>query len=181
LTRTVRVEEDSRIQIAEADRARWSDATMRVYEIQKSADAARRATQSLKTQMTALQDSLKRNTATSQAINSAVKAVADQIDEIQRKLMPVADGPLGGAGPPLPGTPRPLVGRIGQLAGALDGYTAAPTAAQLERIDDLSKELKLVIDQLNRVIEESVPNLNKQMRDSGAPFLNAGQRITPPQ
>jgi hypothetical protein len=45
----------------------------------------------------------------------------------------------------------------------------------------LSKELKAVIEQLNKVIEESVPNLNKQMRDSGAPFLIAGQRITPPQ
>jgi hypothetical protein len=34
---------------------------------------------------------------------------------------------------------------------------------------------------LNKVIEEGVPNLNKQMRDSGAPFVNAGQRIPPPQ
>jgi hypothetical protein len=180
-TKTVRVEEDARVQISEADRARWSDATMKVYELQKSADRARRAVLSLKTQMTALQDALKKNPSTSQAINSAVKTVSDQIDDLQRKLVPVSDGPLGGAGPALPGTPRPLVGRVGQLAGGLDGYTAAPTSAQLERIDELSGELKAVIELLNRVVEEAVPNLNKQMRDSGAPFVNPGQRITLPQ
>jgi photosystem II stability/assembly factor-like uncharacterized protein len=180
-TKTVRVEEDARVQISDTDRARWNDATMKVYELQKSADRARRTVQSLKTQMTALQDALKKNPSTSQAINSAVKTVSDQIDDLQRKLVPVSDGPLGGAGPALPGTPRPLVGRIGQLAGGLDGYTAAPTTAQLERIDELSTELKTIIEQLNKVIDEAVPNLNKQMRDSGAPFVNPGQRITPPQ
>jgi photosystem II stability/assembly factor-like uncharacterized protein len=180
-TGTVRVGEDSRIQISEADRARWTDATMKVYELQKSADLARRTTQNLKTQMTALQESLKKNPGSSQTISTAVKAVADQIDDIQRKLVPGSEGPLGSAGPALPGAPRPLVGRIGQLAGGLDGYTAAPTPAQLEKIDELSKELKAVIEQLNKVIEDGVPNLNKQMRDSGAPFVTPGQRITPPQ
>ncbi len=60
-TKTVRVEEDSRIQINEADRGRLTEAQMKLYEMQKSIDAARRSLQNLKTQMSALQDSLAKN------------------------------------------------------------------------------------------------------------------------
>jgi hypothetical protein len=175
--KTVRVEEDPRIQISEADRARWNDATMKAYELQKTADSAQRSVQNLKTQLTALQESLKKNTNVPQPITAAAKAVADQIDDIQRRLVPVFDQ-SGNAGPPLPDAPRPLIRRLGQLAGAFESYTAAPTADQTAAIEELSRELKSLIDQLNRVIEEAVPNLNKQMRDSGVPFVSPGPRVS---
>ena len=175
--KTVRVEEDPRIQISEADRARWNDATMKVYELQKTADSAQRSVQNLKTQLTALQESLKKNTNVPQPITAAAKAVADQIDDIQRRLVPVFDQ-SGNAGPPLPDAPRPLIRRLGQLAGAFEGYTAAPTADQTAAIEELSRELKSLIDQLNRVIDEAVPNLNKQMRDSGVAFVSPGPRVS---
>lgn len=179
-TKNVRVEEDSRIQISDADRARWSEASMKVYDLVKSADAARRSVASLKTQLTAVQDSLKKMPNVPQGITAAAKSVADQVDDLQRKLVSTPDA-SGGAGPPLPGTPRPLFNRVAQLGGALDNYTAAPTAEQLARIEDLSKELKTLIEQVNKVIEESVPNLNRQIRDSNVPFVNPGARIIPPQ
>jgi ABC-type transporter Mla subunit MlaD len=81
----------------------------------------------------------------------------------------------------LPDAPRPITGRIGQLFGSLDGYTVAPNADQLARLDDLSKELKTLVDRLNKLIEEAIPNLNKQMRDSGVTFVNPGRPVTPPQ
>jgi photosystem II stability/assembly factor-like uncharacterized protein len=175
--KTARIEEDPRIQISEADRARWNDAKMKVYEFQKTADSAQRSVQNLKTQLTALQESLKKNPGAPQSITAAVKAVADQIDDIQRRLVPVFDQ-SGNAGPPLPDAPRPLIRRLGQLAGALDSYTAAPTTDQAAAIDDLSTELKALIEQLNRVIDEAVPNLNKQMRDSGVAFVSPGPRVS---
>jgi ElaB/YqjD/DUF883 family membrane-anchored ribosome-binding protein len=175
--KTVRIEEDPRIQISEADRARWNDAIVKAYELQKTGDSAQRSVQNLKAQLTALQESLKKNTSVPQAITAAAKAVADQIDDIQRRLVPVFDQ-SGNAGPPLPDAPRPVIRRLGQLAGALDSYTAAPTAAQTAAIEELSTELKSLIDQLNRVIDEAVPNLNKQMRDSGVAFVSPGPRVS---
>jgi hypothetical protein len=41
--------------------------------------------------------------------------------------------------------------------------------------------LRVLIDQLNKLIDEAVPNLNKQIRDSGVSFVNPGQRVAPPQ
>jgi hypothetical protein len=116
----------------------------------------------------------------SPAIMAAVKTVSDQVNELQRKLSGET-GPLGSAGPPLPDEPRPLFNRVGQLAGGLDSYTAAPTADEVRRIEDLSAEVKAFIEQVNKVIDESVANLNKQMRDSGMTFVNAGQRVVIPQ
>ncbi|MGA9770523.1 MAG: hypothetical protein WBV94_15905 [Blastocatellia bacterium] len=179
-TKAVRVEEDPRIQINEADRARLSETQMKLYEMQKSIDAGRRSLQNLRAQMNALQESLKKTPNASADINTAVKKVADQISDLQRRLTGLPDT-SGNAGPPLPDEPRPLSGRIGQIAGGLDGYTAAPTADELRRIEEAAVELRVFIEQLNKVIDEAIPNLNKQMRDSGMTFVNAGQRLQPPQ
>jgi photosystem II stability/assembly factor-like uncharacterized protein len=178
--KTARVNEDPRIQISDADRVRRNETLMKAWELLKSAQSAGRAVQNLKTQMTTLQESMRRNPIASKEVNDAVKAVADKVDEIQKKLVPTPDT-SGGAGPALPDAPRPIVGRIGQFFGSLDGYTAAPRSDQLARLDDLWKEFKTLLEQLNKVIEESVPNLNKQMRDSGATFVNPGSRVVPPQ
>jgi photosystem II stability/assembly factor-like uncharacterized protein len=178
--KTARVNEDPRIQISDADRVRRNETLMKAWELLKSAQSAGRAVQNLKSQMTTLQESTRRNPIASKEVNDAVKAVADKVDEIQKKLVPTPDT-SGGAGPALPDAPRPIVGRIGQFFGSLDGYTAPPSADQLARLDDLWKEYKTLLEQLNKVIEESVPNLNKQMRDSGATFVNPGSRVVPPQ
>jgi len=177
---TVRVQEDQRIQISEPDRAKWSEAVMKAYELQRSATAAQRSVQNLRTQMTSLQESLRRAPNVTKEVNDAVKSVSDQVDDVQKRIVPVFDQ-SGSAGPPLPDAPRPVLGRIGQLFNGLDSYTAAPTPDQTAKLGDLAGELKVLIDQLNKLIDETVPNLNKQIRDSGVSFVNPGQRVAPPQ
>lgn len=180
VTTTVRVQEDPRIQMSEADHAKWSDALMKAYELQRSAGAAQRSVQNLKTQMTSLQESLRRTPNVPREVNDAVKSVSDQVDDIQKRLVPVFDQ-SGSAGPPLPDAPRPVLGRIGQLSNGLDSYTAAPTTDQMTRLSELSTELKGMVEQLNKLIDEAIPNLNKQIRDSGLSFVNPGQRVALPQ
>jgi phage-related tail protein len=136
--------------------------------------------QSLRTQMTSLQESVRRTPNVSKEMSDAIKSVSDQVDDVQRKIVPVFDL-SGSAGPPLPGAPRPVLGRIGQLFNGLDSYTAAPTSEQTAKLGEMASELRILIDQLNKLIDEAVPNLNKQIRDSGVSFVNPGQRVPPPQ
>src|SRR5262249_6792729 len=110
------------------------------------------------------------------SVNGSLRALSDKVDELQRKLAQVQDQ-SGNAGPALPGTPRPLVQQLGQLAGSIDSYTAAPTSQQQAKIEELSREVKTLIEQLNKVIDEDVPALNKQMTESGILLLNPGRRI----
>jgi photosystem II stability/assembly factor-like uncharacterized protein len=179
-SKPIRVEEDPRIQISDSERAKWTEASLRVYALQKAGDTARRSIVDLKAQATALEETLKKNPPVSKEVVAEAKKVAAKIDDLQKKLVPVFDQ-SGGAGPPLPGVPRPLIGRLGQMAGTLDGYTAAPTSDQLQRIDDLGKELRGLIEDLNKLIDETIPNLNKLMRDRGTAFLNPGSRVALPQ
>jgi ABC-type transporter Mla subunit MlaD len=216
-TATVRVQEDPRIQISDADRAKWTDAVMKAYELQRSAAAAQRAVQNLRAQITTLQESLRQTPNVAKEVNEAVKSLSDQVEEVQRKIVPTAGppgsagpplpgtprpvlqrvgqlfnglesytavptaGPPGSAGPPLPGTPRPVLQRVGQLFNGLESYTAVPTADQTAKLAELSTELKSIVEQVNRVIDEAVPNLNKQIRDSGVSFLNPGPRVPTPR
>lgn len=173
------VQEDPRIQIVEADRGKLADAITRVYALQKSADAARKTMRSLNTQITALQTSLKDNPEVSKQTNDSIQKLADQLSQIQKKLISPPD--TGGAGPALPDEPRPLLSQINGLAGGLDSYTAAPTADEMVRIDDLGKQLNDLIAELNKFVETDVANLNKQLREGGLQFLNPGKRLEPPQ
>jgi photosystem II stability/assembly factor-like uncharacterized protein len=180
-TGKVIVQEDPRIQIVEADRGKLSDTIAKVYALQKPAEAGRKTMQSLKTQITALQNSLKDNPDISKAINDSVQKLSDQLTTIQKKLVATPDN-SGSAGPPLPDEPRPLLTQINGVAGGLDSYTAAPTQDELVRIDDLTKQLKDILAELAKFIAEDVNSLNKQLRDSGFQFLNPGKPIeSPPQ
>jgi photosystem II stability/assembly factor-like uncharacterized protein len=175
----VTVQEDPRIQIVEADRGKLADAISRVYALQKSADAARKTMRSLNTQITALQTSLKDNPDVSKQTNDSIQKLLDQLNQIQKKLVAPPDN--GSAGPALPDEPRPLLSQINGVAGGLDSYTAAPTADEMVRIDDLAKQLNDLIAELNKFVETDVANLNKQLREGGLQFLNPGKRIEPPQ
>lgn len=173
------VQEDPRIQIVEADRGKLNEAITRVYALQKSADAVRKTMRSLNTQIIALQTSLKDNTDISKQTNDSIQKLADQLNQIQKKLVAAPD--TGGAGPALPDEPRPLLSQINGVAGGLESYTGAPTADELVRIDDLAKQLNELIAELNKFVETDVANLNKQLREGGLQFLNPGKRLEPPQ
>ena len=175
------VQEDPRIQIVEADRGKLNEAIAKVYALQKSGEAARKTMQSLRTQITTLQNSLKDNADVPKQVNDSVQKLLEQLTAIQKKLAPPPDN-SGSAGPPLPDEPRPLLSQITGVAFGLDSYTAAPTADELARIEDLTKQLKDFLAELNKFVSEDVNNLNKQLRDSGLQFLNPGKPVEqPPQ
>jgi hypothetical protein len=178
-TGNVTVQEDPRIQIVEADRGKLNESITKVYALQKSAEAARKTLQSLRTQITALQNSLKDNTDVPKPVNDSVQKLSDQLTAIQKKLVATPDT-SGSAGPALPDEPRPLLTQINGVAFGLDSYTAAPTEDEKTRIEDLSKQLKDFLVEMNKFIGEDVNNLNKQLRDSGLQFLNPGKAVEPP-
>ncbi len=178
-TGNVTVQEDPRIQIVEADRGKLTEAIAKAYAMQKSAEGARKTMTSLKSQIASLQASLKDNPEISKPVNDSVQKVFDGLAAIQKKLVNAPDN-SGGAGPALPDEPRPLLNQINAVAFGLDSYTAAPTADELTRIEDLSKQLRDLLAELNKFVAEDVANLNKQLRDSGLQFLNPGKLPEPP-
>jgi hypothetical protein len=45
----------------------------------------------------------------------------------------------------------------------------------------MTRELTTIIADLNKMIEESIPNLNNKIREGGVSFINPGQKVQPPE
>ena len=178
-TGNVRVEEDPRIQISESDRVKLADAMSRLFDLLKAAGTTRRSLANLKTQLTTLQNSLKDNPETPKNVTEAIQKLSDDVTNLQKRLFPPPDL-SGGAGPPLPDEPRPLYFDILNVAFNMDGYTAAPTADEMLRLDDYAKKLRELIAEVNKMMDQDVPKLNKQMSDAGLQIVNPGKKIPPP-
>ena len=180
MSKTVRVEEDPRIQIGDDELRAHREAWHRVGRLYASADTARRRIIELRTRVNEWAESLKRQPNVPQSVQMAVAAVLKELDELRDHFVP-RPRPLGFAGPDLPGTPRPIVGRLGQLYSAIGSFTARPTPRQAEMIEELAQELEHLVVRLNRLVEETIPNLNRQLRESNIPHLNPGERLTVPR
>jgi hypothetical protein len=175
-SKTVAVEEDPRITLAAADRAKRRQALTKLYGMARDAETGRRKIVAIRTSLTTLTDSWKRPGA-SQPPAPVKKAVDDllaRVKEVAGLFEVDRQGGLGFAGPPLTYTPPPLNQKIGRLMGSIDGYAAAPTERQLTDIDLASADLRPALASVNKLANEDVPRLNKMMADAGVPYVSAG-------
>ena len=63
------------------------------------------------------------------------------------------------------------------LGEAIGGYTAAPTDRQIQKIEEKKQELGGLIQRINKIIEESIPRLNKQLNENNIPHMLPGKTI----
>jgi len=172
-SKTVRVEEDPRINVSPADRATRRTALMRLYELRKTAERGQRTVAGLKASLAAAMEAWKKPGAPKvpENIQKAAEVLARQVDELHGKFVP-PHVLLGNAGPPLMYTPPPFSRRIGQLSNAIEGYTAAPTLQQAEELETLAKLLGEAADQLMKLVDKDLANLNKMMNEAGIPHIS---------
>ncbi len=181
VSKTVSVEEDPRITISAADRAARRQALTQLYELSRRADQGRRTVVSLRTSLTNTLEAWKRpgGPRVSDDIQKAAEALSKQLDEIHGKFVPPQQA-QGAAGPPLQYTPPPFSNRIGQLMNAIDSYTAAPTAGQMETLNVVARMLTETLDRLKKLTDEDLANLNKMMNEAGVPHIRSEAPAGPP-
>jgi len=178
VSKTVAVEEDPRITTAPAHRALWHQAVMQLYELAKTATRGQKTIAGLKNSLTAAMESWKQSGAPKvpESIHKAAEALAKQVDELHAKFV-APPRPLGFAGPPLAYTPPPFPQRTSRLRGAIQGYTAAPTAQQTDELETLTKQLSETMTRLQKLMDEDLANLNKMMNEAGIPRIH----VAPPE
>jgi photosystem II stability/assembly factor-like uncharacterized protein len=172
------VEEDSRIEITQADREARRVAMMRLFEMGREALPAQEQVTQLRRAVADFVEASKRPGA--RVPGDALKAVelfSAELDKVAASFVTVAPPqPLGSAGPPLVFTQPPLPQRIARLLTAIDGYTAAPTAGQVEQIDAIARELGVATTSLKKITEESLPALNRRINEAGVEHIRVGRR-----
>ncbi len=183
-TRTIKIEEDPRVQFSDADRAKRRKALGTLTTMTHDADAASRRITAINTALTALTDSWKSPNAP--AVPDNVKKAAE---DLVARVKPVyamfanqgggrGGGGGGNAGPPAVYTPPPVTQKINRVMNAIDGYAAAPTARQLADIDEASAQLQKGIAGVNALWDE-VPKFNKVMTDAGVGYFTVNPNVTP--
>jgi photosystem II stability/assembly factor-like uncharacterized protein len=181
-TAQVKVEDDPRIQVSDADRRAQLEALLRLSRMLTAIDTGQKAAFALKNQLGTLQESLKKAPSVPEAVTAAAKAMAEKVGQLEGKLSRtggVRTG-LGSAGPPPRGTPTPLYLRLNRLYGSLESYTEAPSPEQLERAEALSQELRGLLGELNQLIEEDVPGLNRLINQNNVPQILTGKPVEVP-
>jgi len=175
--KTVAVEEDPRVTMSDQDRTQRREVVTKLYAMSKEAEEGRRKIVAMQTSLTALIDAWKRPGAP--RVPDDVKKAAD---DLLAKVKQVAGtfefertGQLGGAGPPLTYTPPPVNQKIGRLMGTIDSYSAAPTAKQIEDMNQARAELDQGMAAVKKLTEEDLPAFNKLMSSSGVPYVSAGR------
>src|SRR5207244_3991298 len=141
----VTIEEDTRIVISAADRSARSEMIDQLYPIAKSTDKDRKTIEGIQTALKTAREQWKKDKdagkpGTTKIPDDIVKAA----DELQKKVDAVAEKfirerqGLGNAGPPFEWKPDPLPNQVQNLLDDLDGFTAAPSAHQNEKLAELT-------------------------------------------
>ncbi len=175
-TKTVKVVEDPRIQFSEADRAKRHDAVMRAYNLSRDASRGMREIVGLRTALDTTLAAWKRPGAEKipENVQKAAEDLSKQVNEVAAKFANPPEEPggeQGGAGPALVYRPPTLTQRVNEEMGSLQGMSEAPTASELAELDLLTKEVADALPQVDKLVKEGLPNLNKLMNEAGVPHI----------
>jgi photosystem II stability/assembly factor-like uncharacterized protein len=179
-TKKVVVEEDPRINISAEDRAARRQAITQLGQMATQAVTTRRALTGLRTSLNSEIEGWKRPGVPkpSESIQKAATDLLKKVEDTCKKFGTPQQcgertGPLGSAGPALTFQEPAVTQRITQLLGSLEGYTAAPSATQLDQIKIVQGILSTANAAARDIVQKDVAALNKMMNDAGVPHITA--------
>jgi hypothetical protein len=174
-SRPIEVEEDPRVRLDDAARKAWYERSRAAAALWTRAEAANKATGSLKKQLEELQESLKKDTRATPAMTDAAKTLADKVELLAKRAN--RQDPMGFAGAPLAEDPDPLLGQARGLYQAISGISAAPTPQQEAALARVERQLSSLAAEVNAVVEGDVPSLNRMLLEGGLGRLDPGKRV----
>jgi photosystem II stability/assembly factor-like uncharacterized protein len=173
----VEVRLDPTLNVTPADLRETLDMMLRLRDMQTATNNALHTLDSLKSQIEFVERTVKDRLGASDVPKELTDKLAAQkkrVEELQNRLAQ----PEGGLG--FEGRSQ-LVDRIGGLFFTLDSVNAAPTPAQRDLYNDLQKEFDTKVGEVNKFLNDAVPQLNEALRRVGAPTLMTGKPIELPK
>jgi hypothetical protein len=171
VTKTVHVDDDPVISISAHDRTLRHDAIMRGYELYKTGNAWDKNFVALRASLTKTVNSWKEKDATS--VPDALKKQAEELSKKLDGMAPLFTSSQDPLNQPLKHVPPPVTDRISHVLFNLEGYSATPRQRDLDQLAELAVVQKDAIDQLKRLIEVDLTNLNGALRDAKIAFVAA--------
>ena len=175
LQKTVEVRLDPTVSVPAADLVKLQEMSLRLRDMQSTTNTALRALDSLKSQLEFIEKTEKDRVADlpkefTEKLTAYKKQVAELTDRLTR--------PEGGFG--FSGRTQ-LADRIGGLFFTIDAVNAAPTPAQQTYFGEIQAEFRQKIEEVNRFIAQTVPQMNETLKRFNAPQLVPGKPVEPPK
>ncbi len=171
-TKVVHVEDDPRIEVSAADRAKRFAAIKDAFALTRELAPVQQQIVSLKTSLDAAMNAWKSRPRDQRIPDNVQKAADDfskQVNELAGHFVnpPLESEEQGSAAPPLINYPPTLGQRINQVFGGIQSVTAAPTADELADYAMLKSELEALKPKVTQLLKEGLPALNKMINDAG--------------
>ena len=171
IVQPVEVRLDPTISVAPADLQAQLDLQLKLRDMQSAANSALRFLDSLEDQLKHTQTTAKNlNKEPDKEMMKALDDYLKQIDALEDRLARRSEG-LG-----LPGKSQ-SVDRIGEIFFGLDGTNSAPTVAQRQYFAEIEPEFINRMAEVNRFINNTVPQWNEKLRGWNLPTLTTRQPV----
>jgi photosystem II stability/assembly factor-like uncharacterized protein len=160
----VLVQGDPLIKISNADRKLQHDTALTLHELQRSMNEASAAVSAATDQIRAVQDLLKTVANPPSAVIRATDFLAGRLAGIGQSLG-AGGQPAGGRGRGGGGA-QPMGNQLSSAKSQIMGWTAAPSAQQVQLAREIREQLIKLITDLNDAITTAIPALYKTLSDN---------------
>lgn len=159
LTKTVVVEENTKVNLSLEERTQQHDALLRIYKLNPVISEVIQSANSIKNELDKLKTFLEKIPERPDPLHETVAAISAEIGRIFEKLN----------GNPQYGSQSRYysIRSIMTIARSIESVSESPSKFQIQQIEKKSKELEEVVEQLNKIIEIDIPELNRILNELG--------------
>ena len=170
MIKRVMVEGDPRIDVTFEARKAQHDALMSLYRLGPSLSTTEKTMDTLRRQLEEANTMAKKMPTPPVAVSEAIKALLADLQAVRKEFL----------GDPQAGFQAmrfSVRGRLLSLARSIGGYTGAPSERQIQSIAKSAEQLKVLVERINRIIDQDLPRLNKLMIENNVPYIAPLERI----
>lgn len=176
IEKQVEVRMDPTVKVDVADLRTQFDHAMKLRDMVSAGNQALRTLDSIVEQLQQIDRTVKERMPDASA--DATKLIGDYIKQVEALSDKLGRRPGPAMG--LAGSPK-IIDRIGGLFGTIDGSNAAPTPAMREAFDEVRAAFPGHLNEVNKFITDTVPQMNEALRRQNLPTIIAGKTIEVPR
>jgi photosystem II stability/assembly factor-like uncharacterized protein len=163
---------DPRFPMTAADLASQHDALAEILAVSKKMGLAITAASSIRSQLDTLLEKPEKGSGTEASPDGSIRAFSDRFRSVEEKVVPrdLASTSMSRE-QALRGGPLNL--QIISLGASISGFPAAPTKTELFHLAQIKEQVESLVAEINRIIGEDIPALNKVLEQDGRKRLRA--------
>jgi hypothetical protein len=169
MSKKVEVELDPALSVSHQELKARHDALIDIYKLNPILQAMRNTSESIQAELKTLKSKLEENQNIPDVIREKIDAIHEEIEKINIQVYGSPDNP----------NQRRYFSIVSlqRIATSLERFTEAPSSSEQEFIRLKSGELQTVIDDMNKVLQLAIPELNAMLIENKIPPLTPREAI----